>query len=233
MSFLPPWSMPVGAIGKSAIHLTKVLEASGTPNVTLPTGIDPGDLIIVGAVGQSVNEDAPDMSNPSGFTVVHTLEGEAGGSRALRSRLYAKVATGSEDGTLLSILTDSSDMRVGHCIVLRPSQPIANLSVKATLADLTSGDPNANSMNPGAPFQLAFCLYSGYNTGGATDLSSRSFSPTEDGEILQNGTAGLSTMVTAFKYKLFVPDAAVGISVDLGDTGLSSSYIGAIIEVSQ
>lgn len=235
MNFLPGWGIPLGALGKSDITLTKVLESSGAPGVVLPSGIEAGDLIVLVSSGQSNTEDMPDMTNPSGFTVLASLEGEAGDVQANRSRIYAKVAAGNEDGTTITPNTDSTDRRAAHCLVFRPSQPIVNLSGVGATTTISRNDPGSISIAATPAHNLVIALYGSYDEDPTPTITTRSMSPTEDGEILQDSTLVFaSRMATAVKWRVFnPPGSAVLETFDIGDEGTSNFMAAVGISVTQ
>jgi hypothetical protein len=227
MNFLPGWDMPVGAIGKAPILLTKVLEVTGAVLANIPNGVIAGDLIVIGAGAQAVDDNFPDASTPTGFTLLHNVEGDVG-SQAARVRIFAKIADGTEDGTEIRPFTDPDDFRCVHILVFRPSQPIASFSAFSTAGTVTSGNPAAITVGTGEDYNLALTYYQGYLVVTGGSVASRSSSPTQSGETLEDD----DLMASAFRWHIFFPpDAAEAVVSDIDDTGTCTSIISVAVTV--
>jgi RHS repeat-associated protein len=119
--------------------------ASTTHNVTMPATVNAGDLLVVEFSINSAGSDT--VAPPSGWTEF----ADALNSNDAHISLYAKIASGSEDGTSVNFV--SSSARKARAVVTRIragtfyNDVVTNVVAAAT-ATGTSANPNPPALNP-------------------------------------------------------------------------------------
>lgn len=232
MNFLPGWFPAVTVSADPGIVLTQELSATAETTVAVPNGVLAGDFIVIAAFGASQTTDTPNFTDPDGFTLLVSLDGSTD-SRATRCRIFGKVAVGNEDGTNVTVFTDSDDARTAHCVVFRPSRAILNVAAVSTDSILSQFNPAAITVGTGLEYNLALTLFGGVNLS-AVDISSRSSTPAQDGETgPQTASVGTIDAATAFRWHIWHPvQDAEAVMSDIGDTGVGSSMTSVAVLLS-
>jgi len=215
--FLAPRGIPV-----SSRTLSFVASAtSSATSITLPAGIQAGDIIALWDKAASINA-TPTTIIPTGFTSVGNIFNSVPSSLTYlaRSIMSYKIASGSEGGA--SIAGMSSDGIVHKiAMVFRPNFTPSTATPKSVGGEVTVNNPASQtvSASSGTVPLIVFGFYGQTNNA----ISPRTFSPSEDGEI--------STSTICFaKYKIYNGAATpANHSVDMDDEGdlniLQSFYL--------
>lgn len=113
------------------------LGTNTSKNITLPSGIQAGDYIILllGAYGNS----GPSVNTPSGYAAI----GDGDGVRTYL-KVVRRVATGSESGTTVNITATQNFFLGWQALIVRGASDIA-CSAEATG---TSGKPDCPNLSP-------------------------------------------------------------------------------------
>lgn len=143
------------AYGKASTTPVTTTNTSTTTtlNVTYPTGIEAGDLLVLGV---GVKPDTATVAAPTGYTAVPNGELAGGGGTTgvdagpTRMATFYKVAVGTETGTLAITLANTPNVSWGEILVLKTAQRFWNV-VGSNAADSTTGTPFTATMgtNPG------------------------------------------------------------------------------------
>ncbi len=195
----------------------------GSTTLTLPAGIQAGDLIVV--LDVVMGNTVPSAVTPSGFTLA--LNTSFSNTTSVRSVLLYKIAAGTESSTNITLMTarvdDNGDPPVqGECAVriaavFRGSSAITGVTVASTNAQGTSGNPTAQTVTAsgGTPPLIVFGVYEDavVNNGEiAGAVGTRTMSPAKDAEITTASTG------VYLAYKIY-NETPVDVSVDMNDEG--------------
>jgi hypothetical protein len=218
MNFLPGWSLGFIA-SKVQVQLTHIATTTGsssgsTGGVTHPaSGIEPGDLLVyVAGSARTSSADPPEMDTPSGYTQIRFGTATPGGNTGYAALSAYKIAVGNEDGTSVQISEGSDAQRErGAILQFRPSSPIGSVTIVEEQLEITTNNPAAQALGgTGIPASVVVGFY--MSQGNA--ITSRSMSPTEDGEA-EMGSNGDYVMRKVFNP----PDTAVETTCDMDDHG--------------
>jgi hypothetical protein len=202
--------------GAPEIELTHIATTTGsssgsTGSVTHPaSGIEPGDLLIyVCGTARTSSADPPEMDTPSGYTQIRFGSAQPGGSTGFAYLSAYKIADGTEDGTSVQMSEGADAQREkGAILQFRPSSPISSVTVVEETLDITTNNPGAQALG-GANVSVVVGFYMSQGN----DVTSRSMSPSEDGEA----TIGSTDYV---KRKVFnPPSSSVEVTIDMSDHG--------------
>lgn len=199
MSFIPLLPPPAELF---FVQSTNVLNP-GT-DIVVPSGVAAGDLLLF----MNMCRSASSPVQPSGFTFINSQTRSDSGSTAIGAAYY-KVAVGTESGTTLTGIADSSDNTI-ELLHFRASYPISSITVGDIESQGTSADPSAQNCqaSAGAP---PLVVIGHYIDGDSSGLGTTSMSPSEDGTVSSGGFVQV-------KYKIYngTPEDT---SVDMSDTG--------------
>lgn len=203
--------------GAPEIELTHIATTTGsssgsTGSVTHPaSGIEPGDLLIyVCGTARTSSNDTPEMDTPSGYTQIRFGTAQPGGNTGFAFLSAYKIAVGNEDGTSVQMSEGADAQRErGAILQFRPSSPISSVTVVEEQLEITTNNPAAQALG-GANVSVVVGFY--MSQGNA--VTSRSMSPTEDGEVSMDGTDDW------VKRKVFnPPSSSVEVTIDMSDHG--------------
>jgi hypothetical protein len=223
LGFLPGF-FPPGAAAVGLTTLTQVLSAtdSAGATMTLPVGIQAGDLIVLW--DHAVSAATPVTAVPSGF---NSIANDTVGDGFNRVILSYKVAVGTESGATITGMTNNGTAvdLVKLVYVFRGNQPIKAVNVVSAAIDSIHTNPTAQVVSSGsgkAPLVVigAYSCYDG-------TINPRSFTPAKDGEI--NVTGSTQARVQSYlAYKIY-NSAPADVTIDMDDEGngnsLASCYI--------
>jgi hypothetical protein len=219
MSF--PGTFAPGLFASAAPALTTLTQAlsavSTAPTITGPAGILAGDLLVL--VDIAATAGIPTAVVPSGFnTIANTTDGIA-----TRQILSYKVADGSEaSASLTGMAVGSGTAKV--LVVFRGNVPIATAVAQDAAGEVTTGNPSAQVANASSGV-APLVVVAGYGSSGTIDP--RSFSPSKDGEVENQG--GAIKAVLAWKvYNASPADVTIDMDDESGTSvgnGLQSCYL--------
>ena len=116
--------------------------AATSHNVTMPSSVDSGDLLLV----LFTNDSTATVTTPSGWTAV--TNGSQTGNGQVRGSVFAKSAGGTEDGTNVDFVTSASEEGAAQVYRIKKGEWSGTISeVEAA----NSGDPAATSSTPNPP----------------------------------------------------------------------------------
>jgi len=189
----------------------------GSNALTLPSGIQSGDIIIF--LEGAVDDVLPAADVPSGFTqAIHTFADL--GSIDVRSIISYKIADGTEGSTSI-IGVDEFACRAAF--VFRPNFTVGSATHRDTAGQATSGNPTAQVCNAtGDPSSCVIVVGFGWGVAGV-DLS---FSPSQD--VTEEDTFG--EIGFDAKCKVYAnTETHADHTIDIGDLGsvnvLQSLYL--------
>lgn len=109
MSFLPGWHPGIVIAGASQAAATIALVASSvsvTTSITIPVGVQAGDLLVIWHIGvnDDYNDPPPSSVTPSGFTLVGSDTDEVFKEVNCRASLHWKMAAGTEGGNSVNVV---------------------------------------------------------------------------------------------------------------------------------
>ena len=218
MNFLPGWSPQGSTTGRASVTFSVVdSTTSTTEDITLPSGINAGDLIIIAGIAVETTTNTPDFNPPSGFTEIFEESGNPNGTEANRGIIYIKEAVGDEDTDVFNVWqVGESTFRGLFSLVLRPNRNFSNPTVVSSTFESTGGNPDAQTVGVATPYNLALALYGAEN-------------PVDPRTSSIAATAELAAGTRFFmKYFLFNPDTtAQQFTVDMDDEG-NNQFLGAI-----
>lgn len=212
--------MPVGhnlgilSQPKATLDLTVFLQssngASGSSGTIGIPSVGYGDFIILFQYADGLFLDPADVNIPDLSDLFNNTDGSS-----VRAKASVKIADGNE--TSFSGMTDSNSFRV-LAVFRRRNKPFVSYQVSTINQECTNGNPVAQTVtanNVSGPV-IVFAFYASNG-----DVNPRSFSPSEDGEIV-------STTQCYMKYKIF-NDVGQDVIVDMDDETnenfLGSCYI--------
>jgi hypothetical protein len=219
--FLAPRGIPV-----SSRTLNFVASAtSSATSITLPAGIQAGDIIVLWDKAASLTA-TPTTIIPTGFTSVGNIFNSVASSLGYftRSIMSYKIANGSEGGS--SIAGMSADSFVHKiAMVFRPNFTPSAATPKSVGGEVTVNNPASQTVS--ASFGTVPLIIFGFYGQTNNAISPRTFSPSEDGEISNSAVPGSTCFA---KYKIYNGAAApANHSVDMDDEGdlniLQSFYL--------
>lgn len=223
MNFLPGWSHGFVAGRTPLTTITQVLSATSTGStISVPSGVQAGDLIVLFDAAGSSNTSIPTQVIPSGFTSIVDNTLVASGAAGQRNTLSYKIASGTEGSTSLTGMNGSNNNRKA-LLVFRGNVPAAIATVGDAAGQATDGNPSEQIVNAsgGVAPLVVIGTWSLFPVGGTVDP--RSFSPAKDGEI--NPTA---QMYMAWKIYNTAP---ADVSVDMTDEGAGNTLQSCYIEM--
>jgi len=183
----------------SPIELTYVGSAnSTTASITIPAGAQQGDIGILCDFGRQLSG-SPTLVTPSGWTVIDTL-----GSGAPLVRTSYRILGSSPGGSTVTGM-DANFADAKTMLVFRPSRPITSVGLaglNGEYAPSSNPSPQVVAAASGAPGLVVIGVYCA-----SAAVSPRSFSPTEDGEVVSGTT-------NYMKYKIYNSSPA-DVTVDM------------------
>ncbi len=171
-------------------------------DIVVPSGVVAGDLLLFTNMCRSASSPV----QPSGFTFINSQTRSDSGSTAIGAAYY-KVAVGTESGTTLTGIADSSDNTV-ELLHFRASYPIASITAGDIESEGTSADPSPQICRPTTPPSVVIAHYI---DGDSSGLGTTSMSPTEDGTVSSGGFVQV-------KYKIYNGTQS-DTTIDMSDTG--------------
>lgn len=128
--------------------LTQTFSAATAHNVTMPSTVDSGDLLLVLFTNDHTTSGV--INTPSGWTQKVTSTQNT----QVRASVYAKVADGTEDGASVDFSTSpASEEAAAHVYRIKTGEwsgTIAGVEVSAAAGASGTTTPNPASLNPGA-----------------------------------------------------------------------------------
>ena len=121
--------------------LTESTFASDTTthNVSMPGAVSSGDLLLIIFVADA----APVVTTPSGWTALATF------THVTKCVVFGKVASGSEGGTAVDVVTDTSEKAAAQVFrITRWSGELSGVEVGTSFADSGTSDINPPSLSP-------------------------------------------------------------------------------------
>lgn len=121
--------------------------AATSHNVTMPATVDSGDLLLM-LFTNDIAAAGTTTTTPSGWTLVPATAGNS--NNQVRVLIYAKVATGSEDGTNVDVVTSVSEEAAVQTYRIKAGEWSGTLAgVEATAAsNASTANPDPASLNP-------------------------------------------------------------------------------------
>jgi hypothetical protein len=190
----------------SPTSLTQISTAtSSAASVTLPSGIQAGDLLIMSDTA---------VNNVSGGAPTNWTEITAAVSgTTFQHRAYYRIADGTESSTSVTGMTGTTFTRKA-VVTFRGDVPINAITPNSAGAQHTTGNPSGESTfaSSGAVPLIAFGMY-----GSTSSISPRDFTPAEDGE-LASGTENY------IKWKIYAASPA-DVAVNSEDEGANNTLL--------
>jgi hypothetical protein len=220
---LPGWFPAIAAAAATppvtAFAFFNSSSSSGVPTITLPTGIQPSDVIVLLDSRVSFGT-VPTNVVPAGFTQIATVSG-TDSLTAVRNTMTFKIAGGGEGGATITGM--SSDL-AGEmlAVVFRPNGRVTSITLGDVETQFSNNNPTAHTLGASAGTP-PLILVAGYSSSG--DIDPRSFSPAKDGEAA-NGTLG---QYIAWKF-YGQGSSPADHSVDMDDEGSSNCIISAYLQ---
>lgn len=197
--------------------LAYVASSSDTtlPSVTMPSGINSGDLIIV--VQNVYNDPAPTLAYGTGFT---SLDGRlATGSTGIRLAISYKIAAGTEGGTSIGGFMDGNASYENAIVfVYRPDFSISSVTIHDIADEETDFNPAAQTVN--ASGQAERTIVIGNSWGGAMTQ----YTLTPDATVSTSGTMNVK-MTAQAPY-------GSDCTVDMPDYGTANTLYSCYLKVS-
>jgi hypothetical protein len=213
---LPPFGI---SFVSSAIF--SVNSSDGTSSaVTLPAAIQANDIIVVYCTtGNSNSSTPPTQTTPSGYTLIDAVTASSAGAiDAERANLYHKVAVSGDAGATLTITSSTSDYRAICVAVFRTTKgsapTITNASINSAGGTANLANQTVTAGSGVAPL-IVFGAY--------VNTSTRTFTPTQDGEVVTSNTRVL-------RYKIYnsaPANTTVGSTIDASTICMQSFYMAA------
>ena len=206
---------------QSLSELSFVASSTSTAStITLPAGIQAGDLIVIYDTAASNNSTVPTSVVPSGFTPA--LDQDFASSLARRQIVSYKIADGSESSAVVSIMSGTGASSTA-ALVFRGDAPISSVTPAGFTSQMTDGNPSAQVIPSGSGAVPLVAVAKWHVSGSGTAINPRTMSPSEDGEITIAGSSDYYV-----KYKIYNSSPA-DVTVDMDDEGsrnlLSSGYL--------
>lgn len=126
--------------------LAQTFSASATHNVTMPSTVNSGDLLMV--LFTNDHTTAGTITTPAGWT----SKASDTQNTQVRASVFIKVADGTEDSTTVNFATSASEEAAAQVYRIRSGEwsgTTAGVEV-ATFSGATTASPNPASLNPGA-----------------------------------------------------------------------------------
>jgi hypothetical protein len=121
--------------------------AATSHNVTMPATVDSGDLLLM-LFTNDIAASGTTTTTPSGWTLVPATAGNS--NNQVRVLIYAKVASGSEDGSSVDVVTSASEAAAAQTYRIKAGEWSGTLAgVEAAAAsNASTSTPNPASLNP-------------------------------------------------------------------------------------
>lgn len=218
MNFLPGWEGVMSIAGAPKVSTlsqpTGKTATSTTSTITVPTGIQKGDLLYLKDTSINVSSPASTVV-PSGFNTISNIS--ASTLFSIRQIVSYKIADGTESSTNLTGMNGDT-FNDKELIVFRGDVAITSVTVSGTVnGNATTGDPASQSTTASGGTAPLIVL-AAYGSNGT--VTTRTFSPAEDAELQASGRSST-------KYKIYNSSPA-DTTVDMGDygtNGLQSFYL--------
>lgn len=209
--------IPLGLLGKGELlTLSLVAATSGTWGLTVPAGVQSGDLLIFSQVASDFF--GPPATDPAGFANLYDRINFGSG----RKRFSGRVADGSESGSgLVGMAVD--DAR-SHLLVFRGNRALETISSGfSPVQNATGGNPTPIVVTSGSGVRPVLVL-AHYFTGDGGTVNQRTFTPGKDGEH------GATNVWTAWKFYGGVSTPA-NVTIDMDDEGSNNWIDGFYLEL--
>jgi len=213
MLFVPPIFMKRGAPPLTLSFFNSSTATGGAPPMPLPTGIQAGDLIVIGNFARN-NVGAPLAQDPTtvGANNFIRLVDEVRLNNT-RANVWYKIAAGTESGLNPGGTTGGVENNK-WALVFRGSRPITSIIPGSLNVDQTDATPATQTVTA-ASGQSPLVVIAAYRS--SANVTTRGFSPAEDAEISPSGLAFI-------KRKLF-NSSPVNETITMSDNGISNTLI--------
>jgi hypothetical protein len=220
---LPGWFPAIAAAAATppvtAFAFFNSSASSGVATITLPTGIQPSDVIVLMDTKASFGV-IPTNVVPAGFTQIATVSG-TDGLFGVQNTMTFKIAGGGEGGaTITGMASDATGEMLA--VVFRPNGRVTSIALGDVETQFSNGNPTAHTLGASAGTP-PLILVAGYSAAG--DIDPRTFSPAKDGEAA-NGTLG---QYIAWKF-YGQGSSPANHSVDMDDETSSNCIISAYLQ---
>lgn len=195
-------------------------ETSITTSITVPDGIQTGDLMVFKNKALNLTGSPPTAVAPSEFTLISSVSVDGGlSSDNVRQTVYYKISQGDEGGTSLTGMNGTLSEHIELLIFRISNKVLTSVTVSTPNEQGTSGNPTLQTVvaSGGVAPLIVFGCYGS----GITSIAPRTFSPAEDKEI----SADMSTSWIVYKIYNSSPQDT-DVDMDDEDTNcLQSFYI--------
>ncbi len=139
-------------------------QSNTTNNVTMPATVEAGDLLLL----LFTNDGSATVTDPDGAGGWTAIDSDANGT-AVRGTVYAKEATGSEDGSTVNFATSANERTAWQIYRILDAEwsgdiTTAGIDITTTPASATTQNPNPPSLNP-ANWDIEQTLWIAYTAG--------------------------------------------------------------------
>lgn len=147
MNLLPGWHPGIVIAGASQAAATIALVASSvsvTTSITIPVGVQAGDLLVIWHIGvnDDYNDPPPSDVTPSGFTPVGSDTASVFKEVNWRASLHWKMANGTEGGTSVNVVQGqdgfTSPNERSICAVFRRTPAAVSITAHDPRVDASS-----------------------------------------------------------------------------------------------
>lgn len=203
---------------QSVVPLTLVEEvlasrvyASTQGEVTLPSGIEAGDLGVIWHRGTDVGS-PPASVTPAGFTSAHDYTWTESGL-GMRNQLSFKLMDGTEDGTTVDT---ANNLAMFH--LFRGNRPFRSVAAAGDVQSRDTGNPAPAVIASGAATS-AVLSYATYWIIGLGLIDPRSMSPAKDDEWVQ-----IASLAVAWRF--MAEEAVTDVTIDMDDESVRNWITG-------
>lgn len=198
--------------GISVVPITLIEEivasrvlANVQHEITLPSGIEVGDLGIIWHRGTNVSS-PPATVTPSGFSVAHNFTWTEGGL-GMRNTLHYKLMDGTEDGETLDTANNLARFHL-----FRANRPFRSVSAAGAQESRSTGNPAGITIGASASTEATLAYATYWITGNGT-IDPRVMVPDKDAEW----HAGFSINDQAAAWRAMMKGTATDVSADMAD----------------
>lgn len=210
MNFMPGWEpgliIAAGQQGTTVSFFNSSVSNAST--ITIPNGVQAGDLIIIAHSGSDDDGTPPANVTPSGFTQAVTASDNQASKFSWRHSVHYKLAIGTEGGTSVNVIQGNDSYnnpdQQSVCMVFRRSPAASAITLQAAESDVDgSNEANVKSIpsSAGAVPIVVIGTIHGNVDSSDLDAADISLSPTQDGRIPSGADA--SDNLTIAVYKIY------------------------------
>lgn len=184
-------------------------SSNGTPNITFPSGIQAGDLLLLADFGVNSIGGAPSSVLLSGFTAI--INEAVGNARLIVSY---KVATGSESGTVAGM--DATSTIAKLMAAFRGSHAVRRIFTGDPHVQVTTNNPDPQTVLAAATCR-PLVVFGVYCADGGIPFADAEMSPAPDGSLVQSAT------VIRIKWKDYTHAVPQDVTVNQPDDGSNAT----------